>query len=160
AGGDPLPVDPVVDAGGGHVQRGGEVGDRPFVRAGRGQCRRVAPARLDPDAVLVEQVHDLGWAEPAGAFGWAQTVGVGLVGDLAGGVALRGEVADPGDQLRVVRQLVQAGDRTHGLALGFVAAGPGDGDVDQLAVADDRDGDLLDDGTQDLFAVADRCGGC
>ncbi|MCL9758122.1 hypothetical protein [Frankia sp. AiPa1] len=44
----------------------------------------------------------------------------------------------------VVGELVEAGDRAGGAAVGLVPAGPGDRGVDELAGVDDRDGDLVD----------------
>jgi len=149
-GGDPSPVDPGVGGRGGHAQSRGQPGDRPFVLC---QDRCGGAVILGADTALVQDGADLVTAEAAGAFGRAQPVGVERVGDLAGGASSGGQFADAFDQARVVGQLLQAGDRAHGLTGGFVAAGPDDGRIDQFAVAHDRDGDLLDQGPQQLLAV-------
>ena len=103
--------------------------------------------------MLVEQDADLLRPEPAGPLGRAESLGVEDAGDLPGGAACFGEFGDAGEQGGVVRQLVQAGDGADGLPGGLVAAGPGDGDVDQFAGPGDRDGDLLDQDAQQFLAV-------
>src|ERR1035438_10443235 len=58
AGGDPAAVDPVVDAGGGHAELGGQVRDGPLARV---EVREDGGAALGvlADAVLVDDVEDL-----------------------------------------------------------------------------------------------------
>src|SRR5206468_3787139 len=107
------------------------------------------------DAVLVVQVQDLVGPEPGGAFRWSEPVGVEPVGDLPGAVPGFSEFGDPGQHSGEVGQLVHAGDRPDRLTGALVSAGPADRDVDEFAVPHDRDGDLLDHGTQDLFAIID-----
>src|SRR5260370_2912212 len=64
-GGDPSAVDPVVDAGRGHAQLGGQAGDRPFAWSQAGE--HGGPAfLLASDAALAAQGADLLVAEPAG----------------------------------------------------------------------------------------------
>ena len=80
------------------------------------------------------------------------------LGDLPVVAACGGELGDAGEEGGVIGQLVQAGDGADGLPGGLVAAGPGDGDVDQLAVPGDVDGDVLDEDAQQLLAVGLRGG--
>ena len=103
--------------------------------------------------VLGEQDADLLRPVPAGPFRRAESLCVEGLGDLPRGAACFGELGDAGQQHRVVRQLVQAGDGADGLPGRLVPAGPGDGDVDQFAGADDRHGDLLDQDAQQFLAV-------
>ncbi len=151
-GGDPSAVDPVVDAGRGHAQLGGQAGDRPFAWSQAGE--HGGPAfLLASDAALADQGADLLVAEPAGPLGRPESLGVEDIGDLAISAARGGELGDAGEEGGVIRQLVQAGDGADGLPGGLVPAGPGDGDVGQLAVAHDADGDVLDQDPQQLLAV-------
>ena len=152
AGGDPAAVDPVVDAGRGHAQLGGQAGDRPLAGWQAGEHGGTAFA-LAADAALADQGADLPAGEPAGPLGRAESLGVEDVGDLLVGAARGGELGDAGEEGGVVRQLVQAGDGADGLPGGLVPAGPGDGDVDQLAVPGDGDGDVLDEDAQQFLAV-------
>ena len=143
AGGDPAAVDPVVNAGGGHAQFGGQAGDGPF--AGRQAGEYGGPALgLAADAAPADQGADLLVGEPAGPLGRPESLGVEDVGDLPVAAARGGEPGDAGEEGWVVRQQVQAGDGADGLPGGLVPAGPGDGDIDQLAVPGDRGGDVLD----------------
>ena len=128
-GGDPAAVDPVIDAGGGHAQLGGQAGDRPFAWWQAGEHGGQA-FRLAADAALGDQGADLPAGEPAGPLGRPESLGVEDVGDLLAGAAGFGELGDASEQGGVVRQLVQAGDGADGLPGGLVPAGPGDGDVD------------------------------
>src|SRR5262249_1856994 len=128
--GKPAAVDPGVDRGGGHRYRGGEADDGPLVVLQVEAVAGPGAGCLGADAVLVHQAQDLVTSEPVGAFGWAQPVGVELLGDLAGVQALLGELAAAGEQPWGVRQLVQTPDRAHRLAAGLMPAGPADGDVE------------------------------
>ncbi|MGO9077667.1 MAG: transposase [Streptosporangiaceae bacterium] len=94
--------------------------------------------------------------EPAGPLGRAVALGVEDAGDLLVIAARGGELGDAGEEGEVVGQLAQAGDGPDGLPGGLVPAGPGDGDVDQLAVPGDADGDVLDQDAQQLLAVGLR----
>ena len=76
-----------------------------------------------------------------------------------GAVAVLGELADAAQELGVGAELVQAGDRADSLAVGGVAAGPGDRDRDAFAAALDGDGDLFDERADELFAVEVGGGG-
>jgi hypothetical protein len=83
--------------------------------------------------VLGDQGADLSVAELTSPLGRTESLGVEGVGDLAAAAARLGEFGDAGDEGGVVRQLIQAGDGADGLPGGLAAAGPGDGDVDELA---------------------------
>jgi len=105
------------------------------------------------DAALADQGADLLAGEPAGPLGRAESFGVKDVGDLLIRASRFGELGDAGQECRIVRQLVQAGDGADGVPGGLVPAGPGDGDIDQLAGPGDRDGDVLDQDAQQFLAV-------
>src|SRR6202043_2955788 len=66
AGGDPAAVDPVVDAGGGHAELGGQPRDGPLALV---QVREDGGPSLGPvaDGVLVDDVADLLIGEDGGA---------------------------------------------------------------------------------------------
>src|SRR6266478_3252197 len=91
AGGDPAAVDPVVDAGGGHAQLGGQAGDRPLAwrQAGEGGGPSFGPGA---DAVLADQGADLSCGEPAGPLGRPEALGMEGIGDLPAVPACSGEL--------------------------------------------------------------------
>src|SRR5207244_969777 len=70
-----------------------------------------------------------------------------------------GQGPDPVDQLGVVGQLVDAGDRPGQVGVGALAAGPHHTDVDAFAGALGGDPNLVDDGTQQRLAVGVGGGG-
>jgi hypothetical protein len=109
--------------------------------------------------VLVQQSEHLVGAETGGALGRTQALGIEAVGDGAGAAAGGGQSGDQLQQPWVIGELVQVGDGADGLAAGGVAAGPGDGDVDEFAAADHGDGDVVDHGAQEFLAVGGGGGG-
>src|SRR5712671_826880 len=133
AGGDPAAVDPVVDGDGGHAELGGESGDGPLAGCQAGE-HGGPPFLRGSDAVLADQGADLPCGEPVGPLGRPVSPGVEDAGDLAAVAPGSGEPGDAVQERGKVRELVQAGDRPDGLSAGLVPAGPGDGDVDELAV--------------------------
>ncbi len=116
AGGDPAAVDPVVDAGGGHAEFGGQSRDGPFARV---QVREDGGAALRavPDGVLVDDIADLLPGEDRGALGRPVSRGVERAGDLPAAASLAGEPGDGLQEGRVVGELVQAADRADGSPL-------------------------------------------
>jgi hypothetical protein len=152
AGGDPAAVDPVVDAGGGHAELGGQVRDGPLARV---EVREDGGAALGvlADAVLVDDVEDLLGGEDRGALGRPVPFGVQRAGDLRAVAPGAGEFRDAGAEGGVVRELVQAADGPDGLPAGAVPAGPGDVHVHDLAAALDGHGHVLDQDPQQFLAV-------
>src|ERR1039457_642487 len=132
---------------------------RPVAWTQVGQRGAGASRMPHPQSEAAGESEDLSGAEPIGAFGRPQPLVVECSGDLSAGLAGGGEFGYEGEDPRVVGQLVEPGDRAECLPGGVVSAGPGDGDVDEFAVARDRDRDLVDDGADDLFAVHVRCRG-
>ena len=116
------------------------------------------PFWLAADAALGGHGADLLAGEPAGALGRPESLGVEGVGDLPAAAAGVGELGDAGEERGEVRQLVQAPDGADGPPGGLVAAGPGDGHVDDLAVPGDVHGDVLDEDAQQFLAVGMRGG--
>jgi hypothetical protein len=105
AGGDPAAVDPVVDAGGGHAELGGQSRDRPLARV---QVREDGGPALGAvaDGVLADDVADLLAGEDGGALGRAVSLGVQRLGDLPAVASLAGEPGDAGAEGGEVRELV------------------------------------------------------
>jgi hypothetical protein len=69
-----------------------------------------------------------------------------------GGHARVGQFDDPSDQLWVVGEVLQTLQGPAGGDVAGLAAGPGQGEVDQFAVASGEYGDLVEDAADDLFA--------
>ena len=155
AGGDPAAVDPVVDAGGGHAELGGQSRDGPLAWV---QVREDGGPALGilADGVLADDVADLLAGEDRGALGRPVSRGVERAGDLPAVASLAGEPGDGLQEGRVVGELVQAADRADGSPAGPVAAGPGDVHVHDLAVALDGHGDVVGKNAEQLFAVGPR----
>ena len=152
AGGDPAAVDPVVDAGGGHAELGGQARDGPLARVQvREDCR--AALGVLADSVLVDDVADLLGGEDRGALGRPVPFGVQRVGDLPAVASLAGEPGDAVAERGVVRELVQPGGRADGFPAGLVPAGPGDAHVHDLAVALDGHGHVVDEDAEQFLAV-------
>ena len=155
AGGDPAAVDPVVDAGGGHAELGGQSRDGPLawvqVREDGGQALGILA-----DGVLADDVADLLAGEDRGALGRPVSRGVERAGDLPAVASLAGEPGDGLQEGRVVGELVQAADRADGSPAGPVPAGPGDVHVHDLAVALDGHGDVVGKNAEQLLAVSPR----
>ncbi|HEY3952106.1 MAG TPA: IS701 family transposase, partial [Streptosporangiaceae bacterium] len=110
AGGDPAAVDPVVDAGGGHAELGGQSRDGPLAWV---QVREDGGPALGilADGVLADDVADLLAGEDRGALGRPVSRGVERAGDLPAVASLAGEPGDGLQEGRVVGELVQAADR-------------------------------------------------
>jgi hypothetical protein len=152
AGGDPAAVDPVVDAGGGHAELGGQSRDGPLARV---QVREDGGPALGilADGVLADDVADLLAGEDRGALGRPVSRGVERAGDLPAVPPLAGEPGDGLQEGRVVGELVQAADRADGSPAGPVPAGPGDVHVHDLAVPVDGHGDAVDEDAEEFLAV-------
>jgi len=155
AGGDPAAVDPVVDAGGGHAELGGQSRDGPLAWV---QVREDGGPALGilADGVLADDVADLLAGEDRGALGRPVSRGVERAGDLPAVASLAGEPGDGLQEGRVVGELVQAADRADGSPAGPVPAGPGDVHVHDLAFALDGHGDVVGKNAEQLLAVGPR----
>src|SRR5918993_2485769 len=134
---DPAAAQPGVQGDRWHAQLGGQVVQPPLVGAGclAGRWGGAGAVAGGWVAQLAQELADRGNADAVAALGGAEALGVEASGDGVGAVAVLGELADAAQELRVGGELVQAGDRADSLAVGGVAAGPGDRDRDAFAAA-------------------------
>src|SRR6266700_3063834 len=108
--GEPAAVDPVVDAGGGHAELGGQSRDGPLAWV---QVREDGGPALGilADGVLADDVADLLAGEDRGALGRPVSRGVERAGDLPAVASFAGEPGDGLQEGRVAGELVQAAEQ-------------------------------------------------
>src|SRR5512132_1251811 len=141
---------------------GGELGQQPLVVPrgfGRVDGQRVALVREGTPVAAEDLLHNAVADRPVGAGGLV-SVAVELVGDLAGVPASLGQRQDALLEPGGVAEVLEVLDGTAHQAGGGVASGPVQDDVDQLTHAADADGDLVNDGADDLLAVGVGDAGC
>src|SRR5512132_421354 len=141
---------------------GGELGQQPLVVPrgfGRVDGQRVALVREGTPVAAEDLLHNAVADRPVGAGGLV-SVAVELVGDLAGVPASLGQRQDALLEPGVVAEVLEVLDGTAHQAGGGVASGPVQDDVDQFTHAADADGDLVNDGADDLLAVGVGDAGC
>ena len=104
-------------------------------------------------------LHDAVADRPVGAGGLV-AVAVELLGDLLRMPAGRGQLQNALLEPGVVAEILEILDGAARKAGGGAASGPVQADVDQFAHAADADGDLVQDGADDLLAVGVGDAGC
>ena len=136
------------------IERRHQLGERPFIGLTLDLSR---PRRSRRPLSLAHQevTHHRG-VERLTPLRWPPALGVKLPGNRLSAMALRVEGTDPRQQLRIIAELIQSGDRTNEGPLSGMATPPVDLNLDLLGLALHRDHHPLNQLAQDGLAVGRR----